>query len=70
MKTIIIIVYVIIAIAVVIFLIKDILSVAMGDHNGCGKKLKYRLGLPGFLMLTLFTFFSFLYWGILGLFIK
>jgi hypothetical protein len=63
MKTISIIIYVIIAIVVVIFLIKDILSVAMGDHNGCGKKLKYRLGLPGFLAIVFFLFFTGLWSG-------
>lgn len=55
------IIYIIIAIAVLVFVVRDILSVAMGDHVGVGKKLKYRLGLPGFLMLVLFAFFTGLY---------
>jgi uncharacterized protein with PQ loop repeat len=63
MKTISIVVYIIVAIALVIFLIKDILSECKGDHNDCGKKLKYHLGLPGFLAIVFFLFFTGLWSG-------
>jgi hypothetical protein len=58
------IIYIIIAIAVIVFVVKDSLSVIEGDHTGYGSKPRGRMGMRGFLMLTFFIFFTCLWTAI------
>jgi len=53
-----IILYALIAIAVVVFVVKESLKEIPGDHTGFGKKPRGRMGLRGFLMTVFFIFFT------------
>ena len=50
--------YALIAIAVVVFVVQDSLKEIPGDHTGFGKKPRGRMGLRGFLMTVFFIFFT------------